>query len=236
MITSSRRAGAALAIAFAPLVGCAGGREDTAAASGHPPESAPRIVVSARGGTPKLGPGDLYNGCERIWCLAHEENFPLAHFLDRHVGWILHDDAHGDVFVPVGWTGGPGFPGASPAAVRLCGRHLHPFTFGKSPAPVRSRGFSPGLGYGRDHFRTYGIRLEACCLNGLAWSYVHTSSPRQFRFEDLEMFRDNPTIGWQSPVPQAQRTTSSTSPARTSPTSDARISTTSASGGNPGPP
>ena len=76
------------------------------------PPPAPRLDVDSSGGTPRRGPGNLYNACERIWCLTHERNFDLDHFLETHNGWILHDDAHGDVFVPRYRTSGPAFPGA----------------------------------------------------------------------------------------------------------------------------
>lgn len=168
----------------------------TAGPPAHP--AAPVIQVSERGGTPALGPGELYNACERIWCLEHRENYALEHFLEAHVGWIVHDDAHGDVFVPAGRTSGPEFTGARPNALRLCGRHLHPIVLARNVTPIRDRGYRAALGYDRAHFRAYGIRLEPCCLNGLGWAYLHASVARQFRFEDVEIYRGT-TSGWQKP-------------------------------------
>ena len=69
-------------------------------AQAAPPPAPPPIVVDADGGTPKRGPGDLYNACERVWCLTHLKNYDLDHFSKGHIGWILHDEGHGDVFVP----------------------------------------------------------------------------------------------------------------------------------------
>ncbi len=185
---------AAVALSAAAL-GCAGPPPPA-----PPPPAAPAVTVDGDGGTPAEGPGELYNGCERIYCLEHRRNYALDHFLAGHVGWIVHDDAHGDVFVPRGRTEGPAFTGAREAALRLCGRHVHPFLLGRGTSPIRDRGWRAALGYDHGHFHAFGIRLEPCCLNGLGWAYLHAPSPRQFRFDDLELYRGT-TSGWQTPFP-----------------------------------
>ena len=181
---------------IAVLAGC-GASERSSSAPAAPP-TAPAVVVSDRGGTPAIGPGTMYNACERIWCMEHGENYAFDHFEKSHVGWIVHDDAHGDVFVPRGRTGGPEFVGARRAALRLCGRHVHPFLLAKSPVPIRDRGFRVALGYDRGHFHGYGIRLEPCCVNGQGWGYLHAPTPRQFRFDDVATYRGT-SLGWQRP-------------------------------------
>lgn len=151
-------------------------------------------------GMPKLGPGELYNACERIWCLAHEANFALEHFLSGHDGWILHEDGRGDVFVPRRRTASPGFPRARSSVLNLCGRHVHPWILGRRGRPVRRTGYNAALSYSRSHFNAYGTRLEPCCVSGLGWSYVHSASPEQFRFHDTAMYREITGAGWQRPV------------------------------------
>jgi hypothetical protein len=181
-------------------VGCGKG-----AGSANPPPApaaasrpAP-YAVSPSGGTPATGPGERFNDCERIWCLEHRENFFVDHFLSGHTGWILHDARRGDVFVARHRTEGPAFPDAKDAAVLLCGRHAHPYFLGGSRGPVRHTGFNRTLGYGRDHFDAYGTRLDPCCVNGLGWGFLHSSTPRRFAFHDLAPFRDHPEVGWQRP-------------------------------------
>ena len=100
----------------------------------------PPYKVSPRGGTPATGPGDRFNHCERIWCMAHGENFFIDHFLKDHIGWILHDDSVGDVFVPAGRVGGPRFPGAKLTVLHLCGRHVHPHILGLGAGPQQGAG------------------------------------------------------------------------------------------------
>ncbi len=170
------------------------------------PEEAGRVLEPSQApprdatlGTPKVGPGARYNACERIWCLEHGANFALPHFLERHVGWILHDDALGDVFAPRRRTGGPEMPEARTAMLRLCGAHVHPWILERGKGPVRRGGYSAALGYGREHFSAFGTRLEPCCTNGLGWGFLHASTPAQFRFHDVALFREAPGIGWQNP-------------------------------------
>jgi len=155
--------------------------------------------VSARGGTPATGPGLRYNSCERIWCLTHGENFFIDHFLTGHVGWIIHDDVRGDVFVPRGRTQGPEFADARVTALLLCGRHVHPYLLGKWGGPIRHTGYNHTLGYSRSHFMSDGTRLDPCCINGLGHGYLHSRAGRQFRFHDLEEYREHPEQGWQKP-------------------------------------
>lgn len=156
-------------------------------------------TVSARGGTPATGPGSRYNHCERIWCMEHLENFTLDHYLAHHVGWVLHDDSMGDVFVPSGRSGGPSFPKAKHTVLRLCGAHVHPYSLGgRVSSPVRDGMYTVSLGYNRAHFRQFGTRLEPCCTNGIGWDFVH-SGGRFFRFHDLEEYRSHPERGWQKP-------------------------------------
>jgi hypothetical protein len=157
--------------------------------------------VSPRGGTPAIGPGDKYNACERIWCLAHGENFFVDHFLTGHEGWVIHDDGHGDVFVPRHRSGGLPFPHAAPPALLFCGQHAHPFLLGRGAGPIKLTGYNRALGYGREHFARYGTRLEPCCINGLGWSFLHSKAGRQFRFHDTAEYRENPEIGWAKPFP-----------------------------------
>lgn len=158
----------------------------------------PAAVADDDGGTPAAGPGTLFNACERIWCMTHRKNYFVDHFETGHVGWILHDDGHGDVFVPKGRTEGPAFPKAKPAALRLCGRHVHPWMLGRGGA-VKRTGYQVALGYDRGHYGAYGTRLDPCCINGLGWGYLHAASPRQFRITDTATYREAPGVGWQRP-------------------------------------
>ena len=188
---------AALAVLLAlGLCSCSRSSEAPPAAVEPPPR--PAYTVSAAGGTPATGPGTRWNRCERIWCLVHEENYFITHFEHGHVGWILHTEERGDVFSPARGTARQGFPEAKSTALRLCGHHLHPWLVGGSGA-VRHTGFNANLGYGRSHWGAFGTRLEPCCLNGLGWAWMHTRTPRQFRFHDVEAYRASPEIGWAKP-------------------------------------
>ncbi len=195
-----RRAVVAALVSLALLAaGC--GKEPPpvpAAPAAAAPRPAP-YPVSASGGTPATGPGDRYNDCERIWCLTHRENYFVDHFLEGHVGWVIHDARRGDVFVPRYRTDGPEFHDAGRAALRFCGRHVHPFLFGVAGGPVRHTGYNRTLGYGRDHFATYGTRLDPCCINGLGWAFLHSSTPGRFPFHDLAPYKEHPESGWQRP-------------------------------------
>ena len=130
--------------------------------------------------------------------MLHRENFAIDHFLRGHIGWILHDDGMGDVFVPRGRDGGPAFPRANHTVLRLCGAHVHPYSLGRNGGPVRDGMYTYGLGYGRTHFRQYGTRLEPCCINGVGWDFIHAGG-RFFRFHDLQEYREHPERGWQAP-------------------------------------
>ncbi len=158
---------------------------------------APPLEVDANGGTAKRGPGDLYNACERIWCLEHGRNFALDHFLTGHVGWILHDDGHGDVFVPRERGDGMAFPHARPNLLRLCGRHVHPFFLGAHPAPLTKSGYNVALGYDRAHFAAYGTQVPPCCLNEQGWGFLHAAAPREYRFGDRTSAEEMAGSGWQ---------------------------------------
>ena len=187
-----------------PILAVACGSHETAFAPPPPsaaPPSAPAIAVDADGGTPKRGPGDLYNACERIWCPLHGKNYPLDHFLLGHVGWIVHDDAHGDVFVPRARSEGFGFPHARPNVLRLCGAHVHPYFLGAHTGPVTKTGWNVALGYSRAHFRAYGTRIPPCCLNEEGWGFLHAAAPREYRFGDRTSSREMAGAGWQTAVP-----------------------------------
>jgi hypothetical protein len=180
----------------------------TAACSGEAPRSvqrteakpaAPRQDVDASGGTGKRGPGSLYNACERVWCLAHERNF--THFASGHIGWILHDEGSGDVFVPKHRSGGPEFPHARLNVLALCGRHVHPYWLGRRSGPVTKSGYNVALGYDRAHFRAYGTRLTPCCVNAEAWGFLHAAAPREYRFGDRTASAESAGSGWQKAVP-----------------------------------
>ncbi len=157
--------------------------------------------ISDRGGTPTTGPEERYNRCERIWCLTHRENFFLDHFLQEHVGWILHDDGHGDVFVPRWRKSGPEFPWAGRSMLQLCGRHAHPHVLGRPGGPVKSGGFSRSLGLDRAHYNAYGTRLDPCCVNPIGWSFIHSTAGLMFRFPTREEMAELPAQGWQKPFP-----------------------------------
>lgn len=163
------------------------------------PASRAPYTVSERGGTPATGPGTRWNRCERIWCLVHDENFFITHFLDGHAGWILHTDERGDVFSPARGPDRQGVPDAKSTALRLCGSHLHPWVLNRGAGAIRHTGFNANLGYGRGHWGSFGTRLEPCCPNGLGWAWLHARTPRQFRFHDTEPYRDNPERGWAKP-------------------------------------
>ena len=188
---------ARLAVLLALGLGsCSRSPEAPPAAVEPPPR--PAYTVSETGGTPATGPGARWNRCERIWCLVHEENYFITHFERGHVGWVLHTEDRGDVFSPARGNARQGFPEAKSTALRLCGSHLHPWLLGGSGA-VRHTGFNGNLGYGRPHWGAFGTRLEPCCLNGLGWGWMHTRTPRQFRFHDVEAYRASPEIGWAKP-------------------------------------
>lgn len=162
---------------------------------------AARQDVDSQGGTGPLGPGLLFNACERIWCLTHERNFDLSHFTHDHVGWIIHDDGSGDVFVPKHRTGGPGFPGARTNVLALCGAHIHPYWLGAKRGPVTKTGYNVALGYDRAHFAAYGTRLMPAYLNAEAWGFLHAAAPREFRFGDRTAAEEMAGAGWQKAFP-----------------------------------
>ncbi len=188
---------AIILVSLAVIPACSEGTPHVAPATAP---SAPPQVVDARGGTAKRGPGELFNGCERIWCLTHERNYDLTHFLDGHVGWILHDDAGGDVFVPKHRTSGPAFPHARSNVLALCGKHIHPYWLGANSGPLTKTGFNAGLGYDRGHFRAYGTRLAPCCVNAEAWGFLHASAPREYRFGDRQAAGELAGSGWQKAI------------------------------------
>lgn len=159
--------------------------------------AAQRLDVDAQGGTGKRGPGALYNACERIWCLTHERNFDLEHFLQGHVGWILHDDGSGDVFVPKYRNAGPAFPRARLNVLALCGKHVHPYWLGKRQGPITKPGYNSALEYNRAHFRAYGTRLTPSLVNAEAWGFLHASAPREYRFGDRQAAAEMAGSGWQ---------------------------------------
>lgn len=163
--------------------------------------AAPRVEVDRDGGTGKRGPGDLYNACERIWCLTHERNYDLDHFLTGHVGWILHDDGSGDVFVPRHRESGPEFPHARLNVLALCGAHVHPYWLGAHMGPVTKSGFNAALGYNRAHFAAFGTRLDPAVQNAEAWGFLHASAPKEFRFGDLTSAGEMAGSGWQKAFP-----------------------------------
>ena len=199
-----RRRSAALGAVCLLILSIAGCGEEPRPGAAAPaaPVAAPRPApypVSPSGGTPATGPGDRFNDCERIWCLTHHENYFVDHFLQGHTGWVLHDARRGDVFVPRYRTEGPEFHDAGAAALRFCGSHVHPYFLGVAGGPVRHTGFNRALGYGRDHFSSYGTRLDPCCINGLGWGFLHSSTPHRFPFHDLARYLDHPETGWQRP-------------------------------------
>ena len=182
----------------------------TASCSGETPRitpaaealpQAPRQDVDDQGGTGRRGPGTLYNACERIWCLTHERNFDLDHFLEGHIGWILHDDASGDVFVPKHRVMGPAFPHARLNVLALCGKHVHPYWLGPRSGPVTKPGYNVALDYGRAHFHAYGTRVMPALLNAEAWGFLHASAPREFRFGDRQAAAEMAGSGWQKAFP-----------------------------------
>ena len=185
---------------LAAALACTGERPRVSPPAETPP-AAPRQDVDAQGGTGKRGPGGLYNACERIWCLTHERNFDLDHFLQGHVGWILHDDGSGDVFVPKHRGEGPGFPRARLNVLALCGRHVHPYWLGPRSGPITKPGYNSALEYDRAHFRAYGTRLTPAFVNAEAWGFLHASAPRQYRFGDRQAAAEMTGSGWQKAFP-----------------------------------
>jgi len=202
--------GAAPAFLFLAALGAAGCGTEPAPPAARPAAvpAPPAIVVDADGGTGKRGPGDLYNACERIWCLTHLKNYDLDHYLKGHIGWILHDEGHGDVFVPRERPAGPGFPHARDNALRLCGQHLHPFYLGGGA--VKKPGYNVALGYGRSHFATYGTRVPPCCLNAQGWGFLHAAVPREYRFGDRVSVEEMGSSGWQKAIPTPAATGAAT--------------------------
>ncbi len=162
---------------------------------------APVVDVDGQGGTGQRGPGTLYNACERIWCLTHQRNYDLDHFLTGHVGWILHDDGSGDVFVPKHRESGPAFPHARVNVLALCGAHVHPYWLGAHMGPVTKSGFNAALGYSRVHFTAYGTRLAPAVVNREAWGFLHAATPKEFRFGDLTSAAEMAGSGWQKAFP-----------------------------------
>lgn len=179
---------------------CSGEKTRSAPAAAARP-AAPPQDVDTHGGTGQRGPGTLYNACERIWCLSHERNFDLEHFTIGHVGWILHDDGSGDVFVPRHRRGGPAFPAAKLNVLALCGKHVHPYWLGKRSGPLTKSGYNVALGYDRAHFRAYGARVTPCCVNAEAWGFLHASAPREYRFGDRTAAAESAGSGWQKAFP-----------------------------------
>lgn len=188
----------ALAVILAVCGGCSRPAPDSSATP--VPDFA-----SASAGEPKVGPGDLVNTCERIWCLDHAANFDLPHFLEGHDGWILHEDGRGDVFAPRFRSQGPEMKGARASALNLCGRHVHPWMLGPGGGPFKRTGWNAALTYSRGHFRAFGTRLAPCCENGLGWAFVHASRPREFRFHDTALYRELTGAGWQAPIRPRRR-------------------------------
>jgi len=191
-----------IAIVFGLLaltLGCSGG-PSPAATKPTPAPAAPRQDVDERGGTGKRGPGGLYNACERIWCLTHERNFDLDHFVTGHVGWILHEDGTGDVFVPKYRQGGPAFPHARLNVLALCGKHVHPYWLGPKSGPVVKSGYNVALGFDRAHFRAYGTRVTPCCVNAEAWGFLHAAAPKEYRFGDRQAAVEMAGSGWQKAI------------------------------------
>lgn len=186
----------ALPLVLLLAAACGGSPEPPPA---KPVSRPPAYTVSEHGGTPATGPGDRWNRCERIWCLVHEENFFITHFLTGHPGWVMHTDDRGDVFSPASGPKRRGFPEAKSTSLRLCGNHLHPWVLGRGSAAIRHTGFNANLGYSRGHWNAFGTRLEPCCPNGLGWAWLHTRTPRQFRFHDVEPYRADPERGWAKP-------------------------------------
>ena len=180
------------AVALAAAAACGG-------ASQPAPRTDPAPVVADRG-APARHPGGPCNACERIWCLAHGANYDRDHFLQGHVGWILHDDGHGDVFVPRYRSSGPAFPHARENVLLLCGAHVHPYWLSGRRGPVTRTGYNVALGYPRSHFATYGTRVPPCCLNEEGWGFLHASAPREYRFGDRTAAGEMAGAGWQKVI------------------------------------
>jgi hypothetical protein len=188
-------------VGLVTLLAACTGEEPRRTASADPTPIVPKQPVDASGGTGKRGPGTLFNACERIWCLTHERNYDLDHFATGHIGWILHEEGSGDIFVPKHRTGGPEFPDARLNVLALCGRHLHPYWLGSRSGPVRKLGYNVALGYDRGHFRAYGTRLTPCCVNAEAWGFLHSAAPREYRFGDRTAAAEAAGSGWQKALP-----------------------------------
>jgi hypothetical protein len=194
-----RHVDTALVLVLAALVASCGGSEPQPVAP--PSASTAAAPAGDAPGMPARGPGELYNACERIWCLTHGANFDLSHFERGHIGWILHDDEHGDVFVPRHRISGPSFPKARDNVLLLCGEHVHPYWLAGRRGPVTRTGYNVALGYGRAHFTTYGTRLPPCCLNEEGWGFLHASAPREYRFGDRTTAGEMAGAGWQKALP-----------------------------------
>lgn len=191
-----------IAIVLALAASCSAEKpRGTPAAEARP--VAPRQDLDAAGGTAKRGPGEIYNACERIWCLTHERNFDLDHFQSGHLGWILHDDGSGDVFVPKHRSSGPGFPHARINVLALCGKHVHPYWLGRRSGPLTKSGYNAALGFSRAHFRSYGTRVTPAFVNAEAWGFLHASAPREYRFGDRQAAGEMAGSGWQKALPVA---------------------------------
>jgi hypothetical protein len=184
------------------LLACACGKDAPAAekiqlAPPAPPASYP---ISRAGGTPATGPDERKNSCERIWCPFHEANFFIDHFVTDHDGWIVHAEADGDLFVPLGGLRLAGVPRWRRSALRLCGKHVHPWVMGRGEGtPMRHTGYEQALGYDKKHYRKFGTRLHPCCINGLGSDFVHSDLESRFPFGHLAKYRAHPEIGWQKP-------------------------------------
>jgi len=187
------RRGHAFLLPLALLAACA-------EAPSPPPAASVEPAVVRREGMPRGGPGDRYNSCERVWCLVHDANFDLDHFTRDHSGWILHDDGHGDVFVPRHRTSGPEFREARHNVLLFCGQHVHPYWLGGRRGPVTRTGYNVALGYPRAHFRSYGTRLPPSRLNEQGWGFLHASAPREYRFGDLTTAGEMAGSGWQKAI------------------------------------
>jgi hypothetical protein len=199
-----RAAVAILLGALALISACSGGPAPAAPRVAAAPV-APRQEVDEQGGTGKRGPGGLFNACERIWCLTHERNFDLDHFVTGHVGWILHEDGTGDVFVPKHRGTGPAFPHARLNVLALCGKHVHPYWLGPRSGPVTKSGYNVALGFDRAHFRAYGTRVTPCCVNAEAWGFLHAAAPREYRFGDRQAAVEMAGSGWQKAIARHPR-------------------------------
>jgi len=167
----------------------------------EPPVAPASYPISRTGGTPATGPDERKNGCERIWCPFHEANFFIDHFVADHDGWIVHDEATGDLFVPLGGLRLAGVSRWRRSALRLCGnQHVHPWVMGRGDGtPMRHTGYDRTMGYDKKHYKQFGMRLAPCCINGLGSDFVHSDLELRFPFGQLAKYREHPEIGWQKP-------------------------------------